>query len=139
MLRILAAGVLGGTAMFIWSSIAHMALPLGEAGVREVPNEQAVLSAIQNNVGDKPGLYIFPGTGLGPDASKEQKKEAMRHLAAFRVSTLPAICSPRLSASFASVSSQRWSYEKAHRRRSCGLNFGGWSLACDLGPLSQRR
>jgi hypothetical protein len=81
MLRILAAGVLGGTAMFIWSSIAHMALPLGEAGVSEVPNEQAVLSAIQNNVGAKPGLYIFPGTGLGPDASKEQKKEAMRHLA----------------------------------------------------------
>ena len=30
---------LGGIAMFIWTSIAHMALPLGEAGVREIPNE----------------------------------------------------------------------------------------------------
>ena len=81
MLRVLVAGILGGIAMFIWSSIAHMALPLGEAGVSEIPNEQAVVSAIQNNIGDKPGFYIFPGTGLGPDASRQQKKEAMRHLA----------------------------------------------------------
>ncbi len=81
MLRVLVAGILGGIAMFIWTSIAHMALPLGEAGVSEIPNEQAVVSAIQNNLGEKSGLYIFPGTGLGPEASKQQKKEAMSHLA----------------------------------------------------------
>jgi hypothetical protein len=32
-MRILVAGILGGIAMFIWTSIAYMALPLGEAGV----------------------------------------------------------------------------------------------------------
>jgi hypothetical protein len=37
--RILLAGILGGIARFAWTSIAHMALPLGEAGIAEIPNE----------------------------------------------------------------------------------------------------
>ena len=36
MKRIILAALLGGIAMFVWSSIAHMALPLGEAGVRQM-------------------------------------------------------------------------------------------------------
>jgi len=51
--RILVAGVLGGIAMFVWTSIAHMALPLGEAGIGETRNESAVLGAIQSSMGDK--------------------------------------------------------------------------------------
>jgi hypothetical protein len=78
--RVFFAGVLGGIAMFIWTSIAHMLLPLGEAGVREIPNEQAVLGAMQSNIGDKTGLYIFPGLGVGPDATRAQKNEAMQGL-----------------------------------------------------------
>ncbi len=66
--------------MFIWTSIAHMALPLGEAGVREIPNEQAVLAAMQANIGGKSGLYLFPGFGLGPNATRQQRKEAMQHM-----------------------------------------------------------
>ena len=42
-----------------------MALPLGEAGVREIPNEAAILSVVQSNIGDQTGLYIFPGPGVG--------------------------------------------------------------------------
>ncbi len=78
--RTLIASVLGGIAMFIWTSIAHMALPLGEAGVREIPNEQAVLAAMQANIGGKSGLYLFPGFGLGPNATRQQRKEAMQHM-----------------------------------------------------------
>jgi hypothetical protein len=77
-MRIILTGVLGGIAMFIWTSIAHMALPLGEAGITEIPNEQVVLTAMQTNIGEKPGLYIFPGFGLGPNPTREQKREAMR-------------------------------------------------------------
>jgi len=36
-MRILLAGVIGAIAMFIWTSFAHMALPLGEAGINEIP------------------------------------------------------------------------------------------------------
>jgi hypothetical protein len=79
-MRILLAGIVGGIAMFIWTSIAHMALPLGEAGINEIPNESAVLSAMQGNIGDKTGLYIFPGLGVGKNATREEKSEAMKQM-----------------------------------------------------------
>ena len=79
-MKILLAGILGGIVMFIWTSIAHMALPLGEAGVGEIPNESAVLSAMQSNIGDQTGLYIFPGPGLGKNATRQEKQEAMKHM-----------------------------------------------------------
>ena len=79
-MRILLAGILGGIAMFVWTSIAHMALPLGEAGIREIPNESAVLSAMQSSMGDKTGLYIFPGLGVGKDATRDKKNEAMKQM-----------------------------------------------------------
>jgi hypothetical protein len=78
--RIIVAGVLGGIAMFIWTSIAHMALPLGQVGVGEMPNEAAVLSAMQANLGEARGLFIFPGMGLGPNPTREEKNEAMKHM-----------------------------------------------------------
>jgi hypothetical protein len=81
-MKILLAGILGGVAMFIWTSIAHMVLPLGEAGVGEIPNESAVLSAMQSNIGDQTGLYIFPGMGVGKNATHQEKNEAMKQMAA---------------------------------------------------------
>ena len=79
-MKILLAGILGGVVMFIWTSIAHMALPLGEAGLREIPNESAVLGAMQNNIGEQTGLYIFPGPGVGKNATRQEKNEAMKHM-----------------------------------------------------------
>jgi hypothetical protein len=78
--RTFLAALLGGIAMFIWTSIAHMLLPLGEAGIREIPNESGVLDAMQSNIGEKSGLFIFPGFGLGPNPTHEQKTEAMKHM-----------------------------------------------------------
>jgi hypothetical protein len=80
MIRIILAGILGGIAMFAWTSIAHMKLPLGEAGIKELPNEPAVLAALQSNLGDKRGLYVFPGYGLGENPTSEQKDAAMKHM-----------------------------------------------------------
>jgi len=79
-MKILFAGILAGIVMFIWTSIAHMALPLGEAGIREIPNESAVLSVMQSNIGDQTGLYIFPGPGVGKNATRQEKSEAMKHM-----------------------------------------------------------
>ena len=78
-MKILLTGILGGIIMFIWTSVAHMALPLGEAGIREIPNESAVLSAMQSNIGDRTGLYIFPGPGVGKNATRQEKNDAMKH------------------------------------------------------------
>ena len=79
-MKILLAGILGGVVMFIWTSIAHMALPLGEAGLGEIPNESAVLGAMQNNIGEQTGLYIFPAPGVGKNATRQEKNEAMKHM-----------------------------------------------------------
>jgi len=79
-MKILFAGILGGIAMFVWTSIAHMALPLGEAGIREIPNESAVLSTMQSNIGQQDGLYVFPAPGIGKNATREEKNEAMKHM-----------------------------------------------------------
>jgi len=79
-MRIFLAGILGGIVMFVWTSIAHMALPLGEAGIGEIPNESAVLSAMQSSMGDKTGLYIFPGLGVGKNATRQEKSEAMKQM-----------------------------------------------------------
>ena len=79
-MRILLAGIVGGIVMFIWASIAHMALPLGEAGINEIPNESAVLGAMQSSIGDKTGLYIFPGLGVGKSATREEKNQAMKQM-----------------------------------------------------------
>lgn len=78
--RIILAGVLGGIAMFIWTSIAHMVLPLGHAGVRELPNESVVLAALETNLGDKSSLYLFPGLGVGDNPTREQMNEGMKQM-----------------------------------------------------------
>ena len=75
--RIMLAGLLGAIAMFAWTAIAHMALPLGEAGVENTTNDDALLSELKSTVKNKDGLYIYPTMGLPPDATHAQQSEAM--------------------------------------------------------------
>jgi hypothetical protein len=75
-MRILIAGVLGGIAMFIWASIAHVATPLATAGLQPLPNETATVAALHQQLGDKGGLYFFPyasGTDSKTMAAQEAK------------------------------------------------------------------
>jgi len=81
MVRKLLAGILGGLAFFAWSSVAHVVLPLGETGIQEIPNEQAVTSAMKANI-TADGMYFFPGYGLPATASHSEKMAAMRNNAA---------------------------------------------------------
>ncbi len=80
-MRILLAGLLGAIAMFAWSFVAHMVLPLGYMGISGMPNEAPVLAAMQSSIGDRAGVYIFPSGGAGPDATKEERAEAMKRSA----------------------------------------------------------
>ena len=74
--RILLAGVLGGIAMFLWNFVSHEVIGLGEIGIREIPNEAAVLGAMRANMPES-GFYFFPGFGLPPNASRAQQQAAM--------------------------------------------------------------
>ena len=77
-IRILVAGILGGVVMFLWGFVSHELLPLGEMGVKIMPNEDAVTSALQTNLDDHPGFYVFPAGGLTPGATREEKEAAMK-------------------------------------------------------------
>ncbi len=70
------AAILGGLTFFAWSFVAHMLLPLGEAGVKEMPNDQAVMASMKANLPER-GLYHFPGSGLPANASRSERSAAM--------------------------------------------------------------
>ncbi len=76
--RAFVAAILGGITMFIWSFLAHDLLPLGETGMREFKNEAAMLDALKTNLGDARGLYHFPGHKAGPNATRQEKSDAMK-------------------------------------------------------------
>ena len=57
--RVIVAGILAGLTVFFWSFISHMALPLGEIGVQQIPDQGAVMAALSENV-KSAGLYYYP-------------------------------------------------------------------------------
>jgi len=73
--RVFLAGVLGAVAIFLWSGLAHMVLPLGEAGVQQIDKEDALMSTLQSTVSSH-GLYMFPKMVPGTDMTQLQKKIA---------------------------------------------------------------
>ncbi|MEK7404507.1 MAG: hypothetical protein AAB225_05320 [Acidobacteriota bacterium] len=77
--RILLAGLLGGAAMFLASTITHVVLPLGEVGIQSLPNEEAVVPVLRDNIREC-GLYFFPGMPSS-DAPEQQKKWEDRYRA----------------------------------------------------------
>lgn len=72
------AGIAGAVLMFIWTSLAHVALPLGQTGISQIPNEAAVLSAMHGAIGDKPGLYFFPWVDMKSKNAQEEIAQRMK-------------------------------------------------------------
>jgi len=71
--RVLLAGVVGAIAMFVWNFVAHDLLPLGEAGIKQIDNEQALLSTMKSTL-SAPGMYMYPN--MTKDMSENEKKIA---------------------------------------------------------------
>ena len=59
MSRLIFASVLAGIAVFLWGFISHAVSPLGEAGLRSLPDEARLLDAMRATIPDK-GLYFSP-------------------------------------------------------------------------------
>jgi len=74
--RIFFAGLLGGVAMFLWGYTSWNALPLGSAGLRKLPNETAVLDALQKDIAENSGIYLFPGLWLPESTLPDKKADA---------------------------------------------------------------
>lgn len=86
--RLFIAGLLGGITMFVWTSLAHTALPLGQMGVQEIPNDAAVIAALQGALGDRDGLYVFPGSGNGSKSEDAAARKVMEQRTAKEASGL---------------------------------------------------
>jgi hypothetical protein len=71
------AAVAGGAVMFVWGAVSHMVLPLGMAGIGELPAEDQVLAALREHVPDA-GFYFFPGMGEGAGGSREEREAAWK-------------------------------------------------------------
>ena len=80
MSKILLAGFLGSIVMFIWTGIAHEKLPLGKAGIRRLPDEAAFINAVSTTLGDHRGLYLFPSPDVGPNATHQEKENAIEQM-----------------------------------------------------------
>ena len=59
-MRVWVAALLGGIVMFIWGAVAHMALGLGSAGIRQPAGEDVVLASLRQGLGMEAGVYILP-------------------------------------------------------------------------------
>lgn len=69
------AGVLGAVAMYLWIFVAHMLLPLGEAGIRQIDNEEALLASMKSTLPEQ-GMYMFPKMDASGDQAANEKKMA---------------------------------------------------------------
>lgn len=72
MTRILLGGLAGGIVVFLWSTFSHLVLPLGEMGLRVLPNEDEVISALRQSVPES-GLYLFPAADISGKPTPEQQ------------------------------------------------------------------
>jgi hypothetical protein len=70
--KLLIAALVGGLIVFAWGAIAHMATPLGMAGMSTLPDEGATLEGLRVSV-PKTGMYIFPTEGMMSKNETEQK------------------------------------------------------------------
>jgi hypothetical protein len=72
-MRVFLAGLIGGIVVFAWGAVAHMALGIGDMGMKAPTNEAAVLSALKDGLPSE-GVYFLPYL----DPAKMQDAEATK-------------------------------------------------------------
>ncbi len=73
MAKVVLGGFLAGIVVFFWGAFAHMVLPLGKMGVRQIPNEEPVLGAVRDTIRE-PGFYFLPGKDMSKQASESEEQ-----------------------------------------------------------------
>ena len=72
MIRVVLAAIVGGVLLFVWGFVAHMLLPFSKDAVKQMPNEQVVLSTLQTNLPER-GMYFFPGMDTSRQPTPEEQ------------------------------------------------------------------
>ena len=115
-MRVFLAGLVGGIVMFVWGAVAHMALGIGDMGMKAPTNEAAVMSALKEGLPGE-GAYYLPY--LAP--------EKMRDEAATQAYSAHALGSP-----FAYVIYQPQGRDPMDMNRNMAIQFASDTLAAML-------
>ena len=76
------AALLGGLVVFVWGTISHMVLPLGQAGVTVIrPESEAVVLATMKAAMPERALYIFPGMKQSGATDEDRRLWQEKHKA----------------------------------------------------------
>jgi hypothetical protein len=70
--RVVVGGLVAGIVVFTWGAVSHLATPLGEMGIRQIPSEDKVVGAMKDAIRE-PGFYFFPGKDMTKVSESEQK------------------------------------------------------------------
>ncbi len=89
-MRVLTAGLLGGLAMFVWSAVANIALPLGTMGMSTSPEETRILTALNGSLANNDGLYVLPAAAMSGKAPRGASAFLVYHGPAYDLSITPA-------------------------------------------------
>jgi hypothetical protein len=69
--RVVLGALLAAVVVFFWGAAAHMVLPLGTMGIRQIPDEDGMLAAFRGSI-TTPGFYFFPGMDHSKPASSSE-------------------------------------------------------------------
>lgn len=75
MKKILLAGILGGFVLTLWGMVAWMLLPLHDASMNKIDNEEEVTEVLLNFL-PKHGVYVIPGYSEDLSGLSEEDREA---------------------------------------------------------------
>lgn len=76
MKKIILAGVLGGIVLTVWGRVAWMALPIHDASMNKIEDEDAVVGMLNSSL-TKHGVYAFPTFIEETNTMTEEEIEAM--------------------------------------------------------------
>lgn len=69
-MRILIAGIIGGIVVFLWGAVAHMALPIGEMGMKTAVGQDVAIAAVHGAASPGAGVYMLPG--MSPEQWRDE-------------------------------------------------------------------
>ncbi len=110
-MRLLVAAIVGGIVMFVWQAVAHMALPIGEMGMKTASGQDAAIATLRASATEGGGVYMLPG--MSPEqwaderaktAFQEQYKSSPYAFVVYRPEGNPALADmlPNLAKQFVS-------------------------------------
>lgn len=69
-MRLLIAALIGGSLLWLWGAVAHMALPIGEMGHRTAVEQDAAIAALRASATSGDGVYMLPG--MSPEQWRDE-------------------------------------------------------------------